>query len=71
MATRFFPRMALAAIGPGPGWWRPPKTRTEKAWYVPELLHFFQFYETLDRENHEYVIWNIQNYRLLEAFSAG
>ena len=56
MATRFFPRMALAAIGPGPGWWRPPKTRSEKLGTFQSYLTLLHFSETLDRENHAKVL---------------
>ena len=52
MATRFFPRMALAAIGPRPGWRRPPKTRSEKLGTFRSYLTLLHFSETLDRENH-------------------
>ena len=52
MATRFFPRMALAAIGPGPGWRRPPKTRSEKLGTFRSYLTLLHFSVALDRENH-------------------
>ena len=41
MATRFFPRMAVAAIGPGPGWRRPPKTRNGSLGTFRSYLTFF------------------------------
>ena len=53
MATRFFPRMALAAIGPGPGWRRPPKTRSEKLGTFRSYLTLLHFSVALDRENHD------------------
>ena len=53
MATRFFPRMALAAIGPGPGWRRLPKTRSEKLGTFRSYLTLLHFSVALDRENHD------------------
>ena len=52
MATRFFPRMALAAIGPGPGWRRPPKTRSEKLGTFQSYFTLLHFIVSLDRETH-------------------
>ena len=41
MATRFFPTMALAAIGPGPDWQRPPKTRNGSLGTFRSYFTFF------------------------------
>ena len=53
MATRFFPRVALATKGPWPDWRRPPKTRSEKLGTFRSYSTLPHFSVTLDRENHE------------------
>ena len=67
MATRFFPRMALA-IGPGPGWRRPPKTRSEKLGTFRSYLTLLHFSETLDRENHVIGVHGCTNHRKNEFY---
>ena len=52
MANLIFPKMAVAAIGPGPGWRGPPKTRSESLGTFRSYLTLLHFSETLDRENH-------------------
>ena len=52
MANLIFPKVALAAIGPGPGWRRPPKTRSESLGTFPSYLTLLHSIVALDRENH-------------------
>eukprot|EP01043_Picozoa_sp_COSAG02_P000563 COSAG02_NODE_10_length_59045_cov_19.973365_12_plen_106_part_00 len=52
MANLIFLGIEVAAIGPGPGWRRPPKTRGESLGTFRSYLTLLHFSETLDRENH-------------------
>jgi hypothetical protein len=54
MANLIFPKMVVVAIGPGPGWRRPPKTRSESLGTFPSYLTLLHFSVALDRENHDY-----------------